>query len=95
MKREIKIYQQALASPSNVEFNDLCYLIDKIGFELRPRTGSSHLIYNNSKIHDRNDSMLNMQESKDGKAKPYQVRQVLNIIERYGLMDEITDGGGL
>ncbi|MBF0387949.1 MAG: hypothetical protein HQL20_08860, partial [Candidatus Omnitrophica bacterium] len=61
MKRERKIYHQALNSPANITFNDLCYLVERIGFELRPGAGSSHLIYKHRGIHEKGASMLNIQ----------------------------------
>ncbi|MBF0479733.1 MAG: type II toxin-antitoxin system HicA family toxin [Candidatus Omnitrophica bacterium] len=94
MKRESKIYFQAQNSQANVSFDDLCFLIEKIGYVLRAGGGSSHVIYKHSEIKNITDSMLNVQKFKDGKAKPYQVRKVLEIIDCYDLLEKIKEGGG-
>jgi len=66
------------SSDANIYFDDLCSLLKKLGFEERVR-GSHHIF--------RKDGMLekiNLQQ--DGnKAKPYQVKQVRNIIVEYRL----------
>lgn len=60
-------------------FADLQNLVEGFGFELR-RVSGSHHIY----AHPHVSELLNLQDVR-GEAKPYQVRQVLRIIERYGL----------
>ncbi len=49
------------------------------GFQLS-RIKESHHIF----VHPRFRELVNLQEV-DGKAKPYQVRQLLEIVERYNL----------
>ena len=69
------------ASDRNIAFDDLCILLRLLGFEERER--SSHYIFRRSGVQAR----LNLQ--RDGnKAKPYQVRQVRNVILQYGLADK-------
>ena len=71
-------------SDANVRFNDLCTLLERLGFEQRTR--GSHHVFRCVGVEEK----VNLQ--KDGnKAKPYQVRQVRNVIVKYGLGDE-TDG---
>ena len=43
----------------------------------------SHFIFTRPGV----DELLNFQNIK-GKAKPYQVKQLINIIEKYGLLEE-------
>ncbi len=43
----------------------------------------SHHIYSRNGIEE----LLNLQDVK-GKAKPYQVKQLIKIIEKYGLLEE-------
>jgi hypothetical protein len=50
-----------------------------LGFELR-RVSGSHHIYGHPDVEE----LLNLQEVR-GQAKPYQVRQLLRLVERYGL----------
>lgn len=69
-------------SDSNIGFEELCGLLCDLGFEKRTR--GSHHIFRKAGV----PQLINLQ--KDGaKAKPYQVRQVRNIILQYRL------GGGL
>ena len=57
-------------------------LLLKNGFSLL-RTKGSHRIY----IRDGVKEMLNFQNV-HGKAKPYQVRQLIKVIEKYNLLEE-------
>jgi predicted RNA binding protein YcfA (HicA-like mRNA interferase family) len=63
----------------NVAFADLQSLVTGFGFELR-RVGGSHHIYSHPAILE----LLNLQDV-GGQAKPYQIRQVLRLVERYNL----------
>jgi predicted RNA binding protein YcfA (HicA-like mRNA interferase family) len=68
---------------ANISFNDLCSLLDRLGFERRIR--GSHNMFRRSGIAEK----IHLQ--KDGnKAKPYQVRQVRDVIVKYRLGDEIN-----
>ena len=62
---------------NNVRFSDLCKVCDHYFGNAR-QTGSSHRIY---KTPWQGDPRVNIQNSK-GKAKAYQVKQVLKTIER-------------
>ena len=64
-------------SPNNMRFKDLCIVCDYYFGEARQR-GSSHRIY---KTPWQGDPRVNIQNDK-GKAKAYQVKQVLMAIER-------------
>ena len=81
MNRE-EIYQKLKDNPKNVRFEELCRAAELFGFEFRGGKGS-HRIFVKEGIRE----MLNFQEVK-GKAKPYQVRQFIKIIERYNLLEE-------
>ena len=65
------------ANPKGIRFNDLCKVCDAY-FGPPRQSGSSHRVY---KTPWRGDPRVNVQNAK-GKAKPYQVRQVLAAIER-------------
>jgi predicted RNA binding protein YcfA (HicA-like mRNA interferase family) len=69
-------------SPANVRFHELCLLLEHLGFVERRRAGS-HRIYRHGSRQD--VPLVNLQAGGTGKAKPYQVRQVLSIIDAYGL----------
>jgi len=81
MNRE-EIYQKLKDNPKNVRFEELCRAAELFGFEFRGGKGS-HRIFVKEGVRE----MLNFQEVK-GKAKPYQVRQFIKIIERYNLLEE-------
>ena len=72
----------ARRSPANVRFSDLCGLLVHLGYALDRRRGS-HRIYRHPSRRDL--PLVNLQQGGVGKAKPYQVRQVLGIIETYKL----------
>ena len=65
-------------SDANISFDDLCGLLNKIGFDKRIR--GSHHIFTNDEVEE----ILNLQP-KGGKSKPYQVKQVRNVIIKYKL----------
>jgi predicted RNA binding protein YcfA (HicA-like mRNA interferase family) len=68
-------------SDANVAFEDLCDLLLHFGFELRTR--GSHHLFRKAGIVEK----VNLQ--KDGnQAKPYQVRQVRDVILKYRLRGE-------
>ena len=65
-------------SDANVDFDDLCRLLLDLGFEQRTR--GSHHVFRKRGVRE----LINLQ--RDGsKAKVYQVRQVRQVILRYGL----------
>ncbi|MBM4325214.1 MAG: toxin HicA [Deltaproteobacteria bacterium] len=68
---------QMKENPKDVRFNDLCKVCDHFFGEPR-QSGSSHRIY---KTPWQGDPRINIQNDK-GKAKAYQVKQVLLAIER-------------
>lgn len=66
-------------SVANFRFSELCSLLASLGFKERIR--GSHHIFTKSGVEE----LINLQESRGGKAKPYQVRQVRAIILKYKL----------
>jgi hypothetical protein len=71
------ILDQMKRNPTGIRFNDLCKVCDYYFGEPHQR-GGSHRIY---KTPWPGDPRVNIQDNQ-GKAKPYQVRQVLKAIER-------------
>ena len=72
-----EILAQMKRNPKDVRFSDLCKVCDFYFGEARQR-GTSHRTY---KIPWKGDPRINIQNHK-GKAKAYQVKQVLLAIER-------------
>jgi len=79
MTKKEKLIQKIMNNPENVSFDDLCHVIEMFGFKRKGGTGS-HKFY----VRDGIQGALNVQE-RDGKAKAYQVKQFLKIIEEYKL----------
>lgn len=79
MKPRKLLARIAHGTVTNVAFGDMRGLVEDLGFELR-RVSSSHHIF----VHPDVPELLNLQDAR-GQAKPYQVRQLLRLIERYDL----------
>ncbi len=77
MKSIAEKLQQFKNNSKDVKFSELCKVCGFYFGEAR-QSGSSHMVY---KIPWSGDPRVNIQDSK-GKAKSYQVRQVLKAIER-------------
>jgi hypothetical protein len=72
-------------SDANISFSDVCNLLKKFCFQERIR--GDHHIFTNDKVME----ILNLQP-KGSKAKPYQVKQIRDIIVRYKLtLEERND----
>lgn len=72
-------------SDNNFPIDELKRLLWQLGFEERKGAGS-HTLYKKDGI----DILINIQTSKGGKAKPYQIKQIREVIIKYKLIkDEI------
>lgn len=80
MRKYLKIHTKILSglSDKNIGFDDLRNLLLNLHFEERIK-GSHHIF-----THEKTEEIINIQ-SKAGKAKAYQVRQVRNILIKYKL----------
>jgi predicted RNA binding protein YcfA (HicA-like mRNA interferase family) len=80
MSKISKIEIQILSgrSDANIDFTDLCRLLNKFGFDERIK-GSHHIF-----TRDDVEEIINIQ-SIGSKAKAYQVKQVRNLILKYKL----------
>ncbi|MFG0285158.1 MAG: type II toxin-antitoxin system HicA family toxin [Phycisphaerales bacterium JB039] len=68
-----------------MRFQEACQLAEAFGFRLS-RVSGSHHIY----VHNDVPELVNLQRV-GAKAKPYQVRQLLALVERYNLLPEEDD----
>ena len=66
-------------SDANLDFDDLCFVLDRAGFTRRSGKGS-HTIFHKDGVAE----IINLQ-AKGGKAKAYQVKQVRDLILKYQL----------
>lgn len=74
-----KLFRKVLGGSRNVRFGEIVALIEAFGFRLARKTGSHH-IYEHPNV----PQIINIQNWK-GKAKPYQVRQFLELVEQHNL----------
>lgn len=74
-----KILEKALAGSKNIRFSDMVKLVEGFGFRLSRVSGSHHIF-----VHPQVQELVNLQEV-GGKCKPYQIRQLLSLVERYNL----------
>ena len=81
-----KLLSKARNNPMGLRFSELQLLCEAVGMTL-VRTKGSHFIYQR-----KNPAfILSIQNMPDGKAKPYQVRQLLDFIDRYALTGREDD----
>jgi predicted RNA binding protein YcfA (HicA-like mRNA interferase family) len=74
-----KLFRKVLGGAENVRFADAVTLAEAFGFRLSRVSGSHHIF-----THPDMPELLNLQK-KAGKAKPYQIRQLLQLVEQYNL----------
>jgi predicted RNA binding protein YcfA (HicA-like mRNA interferase family) len=74
--RKEKLLQKILTSGgTSVQMSDFINAMKAAGFSEERQSGTSHKI-----LSDSNGHMMNVQPMKDGKAKPYQVKQFQKLI---------------
>ncbi len=74
-----KVLKSILSGSKNIRFDDLVRLVEALGFR-RARVSGSHQIF----AHPGIPELINLQNVR-GEAKPYQIRQLLDLVERYNL----------
>ncbi|HEY3760430.1 MAG TPA: type II toxin-antitoxin system HicA family toxin [Verrucomicrobiae bacterium] len=74
-----KLLEKAINSPQNLRFTEAIKLAGAFGFKLDRIRGSHHIL-KRSGIPE----LLNFQNV-GGKLKPYQIKQMLEIVESYDL----------
>lgn len=75
-----ELYDKARSNPASLRFREVCRLAEGVGFRL-DRVRASHHIF----LHPTLRELLNLQ-SRGGQAIPYQVRQLVKLIEIHGLL---------
>ena len=78
MKKQ-KLLQKLLSGTKNIRFSEAVALAEAFGFKLDRINGGHHIF-----IHENIPELLNLQNVK-GKAKPYQIKQLLQLIEAHNL----------
>lgn len=74
-----KLLAKAERSPNNLSFAEFVSLIEGFGFRPKRQRGSHH-IFSCPEVAQIMDV-----QPEDGKAKRYQVEQLLDLVDRYGL----------
>ena len=74
-----KLLRRIANNPASARFSEIVMLLEAFGFRLSRANGSHHIF-----VHTRVPRPVNIQDV-HGEAKPYQVRQILKIVERYNL----------
>ncbi len=82
MAKKKKILEKVLAGSKNISFNDFILLVEGFGFHLSRVSGSHHIF-----AHPAVKELVNLQNVK-GQVKPYQIKQFMELIERYDLQLE-------
>jgi predicted RNA binding protein YcfA (HicA-like mRNA interferase family) len=79
MAKKKKILEKVLAGSKNISFNDFILLVEGFGFYLS-RVSGSHHIFTHSTVKE----LVNLQNVK-GQIKPYQLKQFMELVEKYNL----------
>ena len=79
MKRQSLLKNLLRGAYNNVRFRDMLSMMEGLGFSLARVRGSHHVF-----SHPEVPVPVSLQEVL-GEAKPYQIRQVLRLVERYNL----------
>lgn len=79
MSKTEKLFDKVKNNPQDIRFDEICKLAEIFGFRYKGGKGS-HKVYSKKGITE----ILNFQNVR-GKAKPYQVKQFLKIIEEHNL----------
>jgi hypothetical protein len=74
-----KLLLKARNSPNNLKYGEVCSLAECFGWVYVGGSGS-HSVYMHPSLGNAPGAMMNFQ-SRKGKAKPYQVRQLLDAID--------------
>ena len=85
MSKFEKLLEQILrgTSDKNIQFQELVSLLNRLGFSQRIK--GSHHIFSMEGIAE----IINLQPSNENKCKPYQVKQVRELIVKYKLAQKI------
>ena len=74
-----KLLKKLLSGSKNIRFSEATTVAEAFGFKLDRISGSHHIF-----VHPDVLELVNLQEVK-GKSKPYQVKQLMKIIEKHNL----------
>ena len=76
MTKTDKKNQKIRNNLNNIKFQDFVTWLEDNGFVLDPISGSHHIF-----VHPDIETPINAQKKKNGKAKAYQIRQAIKLID--------------
>jgi len=82
------LLERAVNNPGDLRFDDACRLATQLGWQEVRRRGS-HVVFHHPDaqlIKDRYPRPLNLQEGRNGRAKEYQVKQLLEMASELGII---------
>ena len=77
-----KILRRILSNQKNVKFEELLLILNYFDFKC-DRISGSHHIFKKEGITE----LINIQNV-NGEVKPYQVKQFLSLVDKYGIINE-------
>lgn len=83
-----KLLERAYRRPQDLRFDEAVALAEQLGFRC-VRVVGSHYIFRHPRgpiVRAQFPRPLNLQEGADGKAKPYQVKQLVQMAEALGMI---------
>ena len=82
MSRRDKLVRAVRSNPRDVRFDDACKIAEMLGFVHKGGKGSHRVFARRGE-----PVALNFQD-RNGKIKPYQARQLIEMIEKYEKIDD-------
>ncbi len=79
MTKKKKLLLKILSGSKNISFSEVSNLLISLGFSLERIQGSHHIFY-----HHEIQQLVNIQNV-NGQVKPYQLKQIIRIIEKFNL----------
>lgn len=79
-----KLLQRLILSTRDVRFSEAVAVAEAFGFRWDRINGSQHIGSQHIFVHPDIQELLNLQDLK-GNAKPYQIKQMLELVERHNL----------
>jgi predicted RNA binding protein YcfA (HicA-like mRNA interferase family) len=70
------------AADANIDFEEICAMLRHLGFSERQGHGNHHIFHKQGVME-----IINLQP-RGGKGKPYQMKQVRQILLRYHMMED-------
>jgi len=80
-----KLLKKLLSGSKNIRFSEAAAIAEAYGYRLDRVSGSHHIF-----VHPELPELITLQNVK-GKAKPYQIKQLLKIIEKHNLHMEDSE----